>query len=237
MCQPWINGQLVAENGKTLIQKQSSTTVNQFKCTEKKPADLIIRKTEIGSWIRQDENGRSSIPVIEALDGQLITNKIWMQAGEELLQPDIEKDILKIVVVNRYKDAPVAKAFIQNFGLKRGAIASSVAHDSHNIVAVGADDESICRAVNLVIRSEGGVSCVDGDQEELLALPVAGLMSTEDGYVVAEKYAAIDKAAKALGSDLSAPFMTLSFMALLVIPHVKLSDLGLFDGDSFGLME
>ena len=160
-----------------------------------------------------------------------------MQAGEELLQPDIEKDILKIVVVNRYKDAPVAKAFIKNFGLKRGAIASSVAHDSHNIVAVGADDESICRAVNLVIRSEGGVSCVDGDQEELLALPVAGLMSTEDGYVVAEKYAAIDKAAKALGSDLSAPFMTLSFMALLVIPHVKLSDLGLFDGDSFGLME
>ena len=235
--QTWINGQLVAENGKTLIQKQSSTTVNQFKCTEKKPADLIIRKTEIGSWIRQDENGRSSIPVIEALDGQLITNKIWMQAGEELLQPDIEKDILKIVVVNRYKDAPVAKAFIKNFGLKRGAIASSVAHDSHNIVAVGADDESICRAVNLVIRSEGGVSCVDGDQEELLALPVAGLMSTEDGYVVAEKYAAIDKAAKALGSDLSAPFMTLSFMALLVIPHVKLSDLGLFDGDSFGLME
>ena len=235
--QTWINGQLVAENGKTLIQKQSSTTVNQFKCTEKKPADLIIRKTEIGSWIRQDENGRSSIPVIEALDGQLITNKVWMQAGEELLQPDIEKDILKIVVVNRYKDAPVAKAFIKNFGLKRGALASSVAHDSHNIVAVGADDESICRAVNLVIRSEGGVSCVDGDQEELLALPVAGLMSTEDGYVVAEKYAAIDKAAKALGSDLSAPFMTLSFMALLVIPHVKLSDLGLFDGDSFGLME
>ena len=235
--QTWINGQLVAENGKTLIQKQSSTTVNQFKCTEKKPADLIVRKTEIESWIRQDENGRSSIPVIEALDGQLITNKIWMQAGEELLQPDIEKDILKIVVVNRYKDAPVAKAFIKNFGLKRGAIASSVAHDSHNIVAVGADDESICRAVNLVIRSEGGVSCVDGDQEELLALPVAGLMSTEDGYVVAEKYAAIDKAAKALGSDLSAPFMTLSFMALLVIPHVKLSDLGLFDGDSFGLME
>ena len=235
--QTWINGQLVAENGKTLIQKQSSTTVNQFKCTEKKPADLIVRKTEIESWIRQDENGRSSIPVIEALDGQLITNKIWMQAGEELLQPDIEKDILKIVVVNRYKDAPVAKAFIKNFGLKRGAIASSVAHDSHNIVAVGADDESICRAVDLVIRSEGGVSCVDGDQEELLALPVAGLMSTEDGYVVAEKYAAIDKAAKALGSDLSAPFMTLSFMALLVIPHVKLSDLGLFDGDSFGLME
>ena len=235
--QTWINGQLVAENGKTLIQKQSSTTVNQFKCTEKQPADLIVRKTEIESWIRQDENGRSSIPVIEALDGQLITNKIWMQAGEELLQPDIEKDILKIVVVNRYKDAPVAKAFIKNFGLKRGALASSVAHDSHNIVAVGADDESICRAVNLVIRSEGGVSCVDGDQEELLALPVAGLMSTEDGYVVAEKYAAIDKAAKALGSDLSAPFMTLSFMALLVIPHVKLSDLGLFDGDSFGLME
>jgi adenine deaminase len=151
--------------------------------------------------------------------------------GERIV-PDIATDVLKIVVVNRYKEAPVAKAFIKNFGLKRGAIASSVAHDSHNIVAVGVDDESICRAVNLVIGKAGGVSCV-GDHDLVVALPVGGLMSDEDGYKVAEAYAAIDKAAKALGSTLSAPFMTLSFMALLVIPHLKLSDLGLFDGDSF----
>ena len=142
-------------------------------------------------------------------------------------------DILKIVVVNRYKDAPIAKAFIKNFGLKSGAIASSVAHDSHNIVAVGVDDEVICQAVNLVIAEKGGVSCVSASRQTVLALPVAGLMSAEDGYDVAEKYAAIDKEAKSLGSQLSAPFMTLSFMALLVIPHIKLSDKGLFDGDEF----
>ena len=147
---------------------------------------------------------------------------------------NVENDILKMVVVNRYKNSPVAKAFVKNFGLKRGAIASSVAYDSHNIIAVGVDDESICRAVNLVINETGGVSCV-GKQDLILPLPVAGLMSNEDGYKVAELYTAIDKAAKELGSELSAPFMTLSFMALLVIPHLKLSDLGLFDGDTFEL--
>ena len=117
-----------------------------------------------------------------------------------------------------------------------GSIASSVAHDSHNIVAVGVDDESLCKAVNLIIASKGGVSCVSDTSEMLLPLPVAGLMSTDDGYVVAEKYSAIDKAAKNLGSKLSAPYMTLSFMALLVIPHLKLSDKGLFDGDVFSFV-
>jgi adenine deaminase len=144
-----------------------------------------------------------------------------------------EKDILKIVVVNRYKDAPIAKAFIKNFGLKQGAIASSVAHDSHNIVAVGADDESICEAVNLLIDCKGGVSCVKENTQLVVPLPVAGLMSNEDGFHVAQQYSLIDKAAKDAGSTLASPFMTLSFMALLVIPHLKLSDLGLFDGDKF----
>ncbi len=153
---------------------------------------------------------------------------------------DVANDVLKIVVVNRYKDAPVAKAFVKNFGLKQGAIASSVAHDSHNIIAVGADDQSICKAVNLVIAAKGGVSCVTASpggaslEGIVLALPVAGLMSNEDGYKVAAAYTAIDKMTKELlGSTLAAPFMTLSFMALLVIPHLKLSDLGLFDGDEF----
>ena len=150
------------------------------------------------------------------------------------LESDTEDDILKIVVVNRYKNAPVAKAFIKNFGLKKGAIASSVAHDSHNIVAVGVDDESICKAVNFVIEKQGGVSAVSDKKEMVLALPVAGLMSNEDGYKVAASYTAIDEMVKKeLGSTLSAPFMTLSFMALLVIPHLKLSDKGLFDGDKF----
>ena len=137
-------------------------------------------------------------------------------------------------MVNRYKDAPIAKAFINNFKLLKGAIASSVAHDSHNIVAVGVDDDSICKAVNLVIEQQGGISAVSDKRELVLGLPVAGLMSNEDGYSIAEAYTSIDKMAKEeLGSGLASPFMTLSFMALLVIPHLKLSDLGLFDGDSF----
>jgi adenine deaminase len=149
---------------------------------------------------------------------------------------DTSQDMLKMVVINRYRQAPVAKCFIKNFGFKRGAIASSVAHDSHNIVAVGADDESLAKAINLVIAARGGVSCCDGDKSKVLELPVAGLMSAADGYLVAAEYTAIDAMAKGLGSALGAPFMTLSFMALLVIPHLKLSDKGLFDGDSFSFV-
>jgi len=247
----YINGELVAENGKTLISLASgvrsseSKTVNNFSCDKKVPADFIY-------WNSQDKGSHNSlltthdstltthhspltIQVIEALDGQLITNKIEaeIETGEAVLTTNTKDDLLKIVVVNRYKNAPVAKAFIKNFGLKTGAIASSVAHDSHNIVAIGVDDESICQAVNLVIAEKGGISCVSDQTNMVLALPVAGLMSNEDGYKVAEAYTSIDAMAKSLGSTLSAPFMTLSFMALLVIPHLKLSDKGLFDGDNF----
>ena len=227
--QAFINGQLVAENGKTLIEKQGATAINNFNCSSKKIEDFFYLY----------ENFSATVFAIEAVDGQLITNKIPFTSKiiNEKIESDVENDILKIVVVNRYKDAPIAKAFIKNFGLKKGAIASSVAHDSHNIVAVGADDESICKAVNAVIATKGGISCVDASDELVLPLPVAGLMSTEDGYIVAQKYSAIDKAAKDLGSTLSAPFMTLSFMALLVIPHLKLSDLGLFDGDEFKFVD
>jgi adenine deaminase len=149
---------------------------------------------------------------------------------------DIEKDLLKIVVVNRYRPAAPAIAWVHGFGFHTGAIASTVAHDSHNIVAVGVDDESLAAAIQLVAAGRGGVSCVRGTGEKeqvLLPLPVGGLMSTADGYQIASDYTAIDQMAKEMGSQLSAPFMTLSFMALLVIPHVKLSDLGLFDGDKF----
>jgi adenine deaminase len=170
------------------------------------------------------------------LDGQLITNRFFARPfiKNNELTSDIENDILKIVVVNRYNKAPIAKAFIKNFGLKSGAIASSVAHDSHNIVAVGCDDASLAKAINLIIKKKGGVSCADNaGNEKIVVLPVAGLMSDEDGYKVAAAYTEIDKMAKMLGSTLSAPFMTLSFMALLVIPHIKLSDKGLFNGDNF----
>lgn len=220
--QTYINGKLVAENGTTLIEKQTASVINNFDCSKKQVKDFSVSAEQVAGF------------AIEALDGQLITNKFPFIPKKEngWINSTTDDDILKIVVVNRYKEAPVAKAFIRNFGLKKGAIASSVAHDSHNIVAVGVDDESICKAVNLVIENKGGVSCV-GNEDKIVPLPVAGLMSTEDGYEVAKKYSAIDKAAKELGSKLSAPYMTLSFMALLVIPHLKLSDLGLFDGDDF----
>jgi adenine deaminase len=139
------------------------------------------------------------------------------------------------VVYNRYHAAKPKVGLIQSFGFKTGAIASTVAHDSHNIIAVGVDDESILKAINLVVQEKGGISCVHGAQEKVIGLPVAGLMSTNDPYQVATAYIEIDKMAKSLGTQLASPFMTLSFMALLVIPHLKMSDLGLFDGDQFKL--
>ncbi len=224
----FINGELVAENGKTLINCQMSGVINNFSCTKKELNDFEL------IW-----NNEKEISVIEALDGQLITNRILLtpKVSEGKIISDTENDILKIVVVNRYANAPVAKALIKNFGLKQGALASSVAHDSHNIVAVGVDDESISKAVNLVIEKKGGISAVSNTKEMVLGLPVAGLMSNEDGYKIATDYTIIDKMTKEeLGSTLGSPFMTLSFMALLVIPHLKLSDKGLFDGDTFELI-
>lgn len=224
--QTYIAGELVAEKGKSLVISHAVSLLNNFDCDKKEIPDFKFAVANL------EEN----IYAIEALDGQLITNKILCKpvVRNGFYESDAANDILKIVVVNRYKNAPVAKAFIKNFGMKQGAIASSVAHDSHNIVAVGVDDESLMKAVNLVIASQGGVSAVSKTANMVLPLPVAGLMSNEDGYEVAAAYTAIDKMVKEeLGSVLSAPFMTLSFMALLVIPHLKLSDLGLFDGDSF----
>ncbi|MCM0042103.1 MAG: adenine deaminase [Algoriphagus sp.] len=223
----YIQGQKVAENGKSLIPRTKNEVINKFSTSLKTPREFQI--SGLGNQVR----------VIEALDGQLITpeieGKIILKNGLAESNPD--QYILKITVVNRYQDAPPALAFIKNFGLKSGAIASSVGHDSHNIIAVGVDDDSICRAVNLLIEAKGGVSAVWGDQEEVLPLPVGGIMSTEDGYEVAAAYTRIDHLAKEMGSTLNSPFMTLSFMALLVIPDLKLSDKGLFDGKKFAFTE
>ncbi|MCZ4225313.1 adenine deaminase [Pedobacter rhodius] len=226
--QTYIDGVLLAENGQTVgdwvKHLEDRESVNHFDCSFKKEKDFVYAFA-----------GQSEIPVIEALDGQLITNRLSAkpEVSNGNIISDLENDVLKMVVVNRYHDAPIAVSFVKNFGLKQGAIASSVAHDSHNIIAVGVDDKSICDAVNLVIKETGGVVALGNGKEEILALPVAGLMSNENGYKVAESYTSIDKFAKELGSTLVAPFMTLSFMALLVIPHLKLSDKGLFNGDTF----
>lgn len=224
--QTYIGGELVAENGKSLIPPVESETVNRFSASLKSPGEFAV-----------PDSGRD-LQVIEAIDGQLITRKIVClpKVKADFVVADTERDLLKITVVNRYADAPPAVAFIKNFGFRHGAIASSVAHDSHNIIAVGTDDESICRAINLVIGVKGGLSAVAENEEMLLPLPIAGLMTDADGYEVAAQYTQLDEMAKRMGSRLQSPFMTLSFMALLVIPSLKLSDKGLFDGDAFQLV-
>jgi adenine deaminase len=218
----YIRGEQVARYEKTNLSSITENSINRFNAERVSAADLEL----------QSETGQ--VPVIQALDGQLITNRLMANNVEG---PDVNRDILKICIVNRYRDAPVASAWINGFGLKRGAIASSVAHDSHNIVGVGTNDEDLSRAINMIIDEKGGISCTTGEESFVLPLPVAGLMSLKDGYEVSRAYTQIDSMAKSLGSSLGAPFMTLSFMALLVIPHLKLSDLGLFDGDEFALIQ
>jgi adenine deaminase len=224
----YIDGVKVAENGRTLIESVEAEEPNKFFASKVAVDDLKVTP--------ESEN----LKVIKAFDGELIT-------GVEVAKPlvengnvvsNVKEDILKLVVLNRYEqNARPAVAFIKGFGIKKGAIASSVAHDSHNVIAVGTGDEEIVKAMNLVIASKGGVAVVNGDEEKVLALPVAGLMSTKNAFKVAEEYHRIDQMAHDLGSDLRAPFMTLSFMALLVIPELKLSDKGLFDGIRFGFTD
>ncbi|MCY0976676.1 adenine deaminase [Chryseobacterium wangxinyae] len=219
----YISGELVAENGESFIQSVKAPIVNNFNCNLKKPSDFEIKSE--GKKLR----------VIEALNGQLITHEILTDTLviNGFADSNIEEDILKIAVVNRYYDAPVSIAFIKNLGLKSGAIASCVAHDCHNIVVVGTNDEDICKAVNAIIKAKGGISLANGNEEIALELPIAGIMTDLPAEDVAELYIKLDRRAKELGSKLRAPYMSLSFMALLVIPELKLSDKGLFNGKSF----
>lgn len=221
--QTYINGELVAENGKSIIKSVDFEVLNNFDCDKKQIEDFAFYSAS------------EKIRVIEALDGELVTNEIeansLMKDGN--LVSNTQDDILKITVVNRYKNTEPAIAFIKNFGLKKGAIASSVGHDSHNIIAVGASDEMICKAVNLLIENKGGICAVTKQQEKVVPLPVAGIMSDKPAKEIGKLYAELDKMAKQMGSTLQAPYMSLSFMALLVIPSLKLSDKGLFDGNTF----
>ena len=225
--QTYINGELVAENGKSFVKHVPFETPNNFNISAKELSDFEV------------PSSASKIRVIEALEGQLITKEIQHSSllVNGKLVSDTENDILKMAVVNRYQNTKPAVAFIKNFGLKKGAIASSVAHDCHNIVVVGTSDEEILSAVNLLIANTGGICAVNGSDKKSLALPVAGIMSDKDGWETGKLYQEIDWMAKELGSTLKAPFMTLSFMALLVIPDLKLSDKGLFSGNSFSFVD
>ncbi|MCB0633752.1 MAG: adenine deaminase [Saprospiraceae bacterium] len=228
----WLNGTCVARDGRTLIERRESPVMNHFKAKERKPADFVLPGKETPMKVR----------IIKTLDGEIVTEEEIEEVSvtNGRLEADTKKDILKIAVINRYTEqAPAAVAFVRGFGLQCGAIASTVAHDSHNIVAVGTDDEALATTVNALIGVKGGVCATDGKGiTQLLPLPIAGLMSTEDGYTLAENYARIDNWVKSeLSCKLQAPFMALSFLALPVIPALKLTDLGLFDVRKFGFTE
>jgi adenine deaminase len=225
--QTYIDGKLVAQDRVSMIENITSKTPNQFNA----------KKIEIGQLAMKFEENTRSIRVIQVNEGQLVTDEFLFEINPNAIgfREDLRKaDILKIVVYNRYTNAEPAIGFINGFGLRTGAIASSVAHDSHNIIAVGVDDKAIMDAINLVVREKGGISAVGIDTMGVLPLPVAGIMSNKDGYEVAKDYTQIDQFAKdEIGCVLKSPFMSLSFMALLVIPSLKLSDKGLFDGNKF----
>ena len=220
----YINGELVAQEGRDYLSSIRPPLINQFQATPKTIEDFALEA--------QSEH----IQVIQAIDGELITKKITCPTPvkDGWAVSDSRQDILKMAVINRYQDAPPALAFIKGFNLKEGALASCVGHDSHNIIVVGVSDEAICKAVNLIIQHQGGIAAVKADVEQVLPLPIAGILSDKSGETVAKAYSQLDQFVKTeLGCSLRAPFMTLSFMALLVIPNLKLSDQGLFDGSRF----
>ncbi|MGC6284253.1 MAG: adenine deaminase [Polaribacter sp.] len=221
--QTYVNGELVAQNGSSFIANVDFEILNNFNTEKKRISDFEFH------------SAADHIRVIEALDGELVTNEIECESliVDGNLVSNIENDVLKMAMVNRYQNEDPSVAFIKNFGLKKGAIASSVGHDSHNIIAVGVSDEMICKAVNVLIENKGGICVVSEELNEVVPLPVAGIMSDQPAEIIGQEYARLDQLAKELGSILGAPFMTLSFMGLLVIPSLKLSDKGLFDGSKF----
>ncbi|MBU0681833.1 MAG: adenine deaminase [Proteobacteria bacterium] len=223
----WINGEMISAMGQALFTCGQSLTINHFN-----PSPITVEELHIrvrGPQIR----------VIEVTDGQIITGagRHTVPAGSTVVEADPLADVLKIVVQNRYQPAPLAVAFVRGFGLKHGAMASSIAHDSHNIIAIGGNDIDLARAINLLHDSGGGISYVDGAEETRLALPLAGLMGLGSCREMAEKYSILECRVREKGCQLQTPFMTLSFLALPVIPALKITDLGLFDVENFELTD
>ena len=221
--QTYIDGELVFSKGISKIESIPFKILNNFNTNKKSISDFRV------------ESNAKQIRVIEALEGELVTNELIENSLIEdgNLVSNIHTDVLKMAVVNRYKNEKPAIAFIKNFGLKEGAIASSVGHDSHNIIAIGSTDQAICNAVNLLIETKGGICALSNSEKKVLPLPIAGIMSDQNGKTIGKEYALLDQMAKEMGSALKAPYVTLSFMALLVIPFLKLSDKGLFNGSKF----
>ena len=220
--QTYVKGELVAEKGITQLPHLTERIINNFHAR-------FIKKR----YLRVAYQNKP-IKVIGCNDSLLTKTLIEEPKVENgFMVSDLNRDLLKMVVYNRYSHTAPSVGFIHGMGLLRGAIASSVAHDSHNIIAVGCSDEEIAQAINLLISCQGGIVASYQEEVVILPLPVAGLMSLNDGYAVAKLYEQADALAHKMGSTLYAPFMTMAFMSLLVIPELKLSDQGLFDGNHF----
>jgi adenine deaminase len=218
----WINGRRVFEKGKTLFNYSGASPVNNFNCS-------FIDGKEIKA-----ERLKNTMRVIDACDGELLTREVLMSAGKSgFVNPDPKADILKMIVKDRYTDKAPSVAFIRGFRLKSGAFASSIAHDSHNIICIGTNDKDIVNAVNRVVEMKGGLAVSNGNKINQLKLNIAGIMSDQSVREVAKQYEYLSGIVKSMGCEMLSPFMTLSFMALLVIPELKLSDRGLFDGKNF----
>lgn len=235
----WIHGDLVFDEGEVLFDVESPNLKNTFNLDEVSPEDFdVIMEMD---WSNSLMDETTNVFVMEAYDGELITGKSeeTVLIRNKVIQPDLKKDIIKIAVVNRYGGNDITNGFIKGFNLKRGALASSVAHDSHNIVVVGTNSEDMAKAVNLIREKKGGLAVVsaEDDIEEILELPIAGLMSDKGVDYVGSKLADLIELSHKFGCTLTSPFMTLSFMALLVIPYFKISDQGLFDYDTFGFTD
>lgn len=225
----YVGGKCVFDGENVLFDVPEIEPRNTINTTKKTASDFDIHY----------DSDECEVNVIECFDGELLTKKATakLYVKDGIVQPDIFQDVLKIAVVERYGGNTIANAFIKGFGLKKGAIASSVAHDSHNIIVIGYNSQMMADAVNQVIDDKGGISVVSEDFSDSLPLPIAGLMSNEDVNKVAEKLGILHNMVKALGCQVEAPFMTMAFMALLVIPSIKISDKGLFDGDNFEFMD
>ena len=225
----YVAGECVFDGENVLFDVPEIEASNSINASKKVPGDFDIHY----------DGDECEVNVIECFDGDLLTKKTTakLHVKEGIVQSDIIQDVLKIAVVERYGGNTVANAFIKGFALKKGAIASSVAHDSHNIIVVGYNSDMMAKAVNRVIDDKGGIAVVSEDFSDSLPLPIAGLMSNDDVYDVADKLDILHNMAKALGCELQSPFMTMAFMALLVLPSIKISDRGLFDGDSFEFMD
>lgn len=235
----WVHGELVVDNGEVLFDVEKPKTLNNFDLNEVKAKDFDVTM-EMG-YVNSLMDETTNVYLIEAYDGELLTGKLeeTLFVRNKIVQPDLNKDIIKIAIVNRYGGGNISNGFIKGFNLKKGAIASSVAHDSHNIVVIGTNPEDMACAVNLIRENQGGLAVVSKEDglEDILELPIAGLMSDRDVDYVASKLDDLHDLAKELGCTLNSPFMTLSFMALLVIPNFKISDLGIFDFESFGFTD